>query len=231
MGFSRGPSIVTDGLVLALDAANTKSYPGSGTSLTDLSISGNTGTLEGGTTFSTGPSRFDTNATNQTTNNSLSLGTNIVFADTDEYTFSFMVKFRTSIQTTFQSLAGRMSTNPWLSLVPSATSFNMRYRQSGGTYHISSVVGYNIQANWANVVLTVDNSRTLSLYNNGEFVETFGSPTSTTFTINRLAGGYSSGGNYYALQGSFGPCYIYSKVLTAAEVLQNYNATKSRFGL
>ena len=37
MGFSRGPKIVTDGLVLALDAANSKSYPGSGTTWNDLS--------------------------------------------------------------------------------------------------------------------------------------------------------------------------------------------------
>jgi len=51
MGFSRGPKIVTDGLVLALDAANTKSYPGSGTTWNDLSGNGNTGTLNNGPTF------------------------------------------------------------------------------------------------------------------------------------------------------------------------------------
>ena len=45
MGFSRGPKIVTDGLVLCLDAANKKSYPGSGTTWTDLSGQGNNGTL------------------------------------------------------------------------------------------------------------------------------------------------------------------------------------------
>jgi uncharacterized delta-60 repeat protein len=52
MGISYNPRIVTDGLVLALDAANPKSYPGSGTTWTDLSGNGNTGTLTNGPTYS-----------------------------------------------------------------------------------------------------------------------------------------------------------------------------------
>ena len=51
MGISRGKSIVTDGLILYLDAANKKSYPGSGTVWSDLSGNANTGTLTNGPTF------------------------------------------------------------------------------------------------------------------------------------------------------------------------------------
>ena len=51
MSLSRGPKIVTNGLVLYLDAANKKSYPGSGTTWTDLSGNNNTGTLTNGPTF------------------------------------------------------------------------------------------------------------------------------------------------------------------------------------
>ena len=47
MGFSRGPKIVTDGLVLYLDAANQKSYPGSGTTWYDISGKGKHFTLDG----------------------------------------------------------------------------------------------------------------------------------------------------------------------------------------
>ncbi len=47
-----GPNIITNGLILELDAANRKSYPGSGTTWTDLSGNGNTGTLTNGPTFS-----------------------------------------------------------------------------------------------------------------------------------------------------------------------------------
>ena len=52
MGVFAGPEVVEDGLVLALDAGNTKSYPGSGTTWTDLSGNGNNGTLTNGPTYS-----------------------------------------------------------------------------------------------------------------------------------------------------------------------------------
>ena len=52
MALSHSPRIVTNGLVLALDAANIKSYPGSGTTWTDLSGIGNNGTLTNGPTYS-----------------------------------------------------------------------------------------------------------------------------------------------------------------------------------
>ena len=48
------PSIVRDNLVLYLDAANTKSYPGSGTTWTDISRKGTDGTLTNGATFNSG---------------------------------------------------------------------------------------------------------------------------------------------------------------------------------
>jgi hypothetical protein len=52
MAFTRGANVVTNGLVLCLDAANPKSYPGSGTTWRDLSGNSNTGTLTNGPTFS-----------------------------------------------------------------------------------------------------------------------------------------------------------------------------------
>ena len=54
MAFNYSPKISTDGLVLCLDAANTKSYPGSGTVWSDLSRGGNNGTLTNGPTFNSG---------------------------------------------------------------------------------------------------------------------------------------------------------------------------------
>ena len=52
MALAHSPHIVRDCLVLYLDAANTKSYPGSGTAMTDMSGKGNHGTLTNGPTFS-----------------------------------------------------------------------------------------------------------------------------------------------------------------------------------
>lgn len=54
MAFNFSPKIVTNGLVLYLDAANTRSYAGSGTVWNDLSRSGNNGTLVNGPTFNSG---------------------------------------------------------------------------------------------------------------------------------------------------------------------------------
>ena len=53
MAFAYSPKILTDGLVFAVDAANKKSYPGSGTTWTDLAGS-NDGTLTNGPTFNSG---------------------------------------------------------------------------------------------------------------------------------------------------------------------------------
>lgn len=53
MGFYRGPDLVRDGLIIAYDAGATRSYPGTGTTLTDLSKNGNTSTLTNGPTYST----------------------------------------------------------------------------------------------------------------------------------------------------------------------------------
>ena len=51
MAVASGPNVVEDGLVLALDAGNTKSYPGSGSTWTDT-VGSNNGTLTNGPTFS-----------------------------------------------------------------------------------------------------------------------------------------------------------------------------------
>ena len=51
MAFNYSPRIIQDGLVLYLDAANTKSYPTTGTTWSDLSRRGNNGTLTNGPTF------------------------------------------------------------------------------------------------------------------------------------------------------------------------------------
>jgi len=227
------PRIITDGLVLALDAANVKSYPGTGTIWSDLSGNGYSGSLVGATTFSHSPAKFDTNATSVTEENYLSVTPTINFEDASEYTLEFFVKLRSNAQSTFQSLTGRNSTNPWISLFPTNTSgaeWNIRYRQSGGTYINSSNIGYNLQLNWGLISLTVDSSRNVNIYLNGIFNQTI-TPTTTLFIINRVAGGYVAGDNYYVLQGSMASCRIYNKTLTAQEVLQNYNATKRRFGL
>jgi hypothetical protein len=90
MGLSHSPSIATNGLVLCLDAANRKSYPGSGTTWTDLSGNGNNGTLTNGPTYSSangGSLSFD--GTNDVVNSTTSI---IDRADGQEITVSCWIK-------------------------------------------------------------------------------------------------------------------------------------------
>ena len=232
MGLAHSPRIVTDGLVLALDAGNTKSYPGSGTNVSDLSGNGNDVTLFGATSYSSSPSRFETNATSRTDQNYLTIQ-QITFADGSEYTFDYWVKLNGLADATYNSLTGRNATNPWISLYPTntnGTSWNVRYRQYGGTYYNTSNISYDIKNNWGNITLSVDSSRNVGVYLNGEFQENV-NPTTTLFYVSVIAGGYDSGGSYYALQGSIASSKIYNKALTASEIKQNFNALRGRFGI
>ena len=69
MGLGHSPSVVTSGLVLALDAGNTKSYPNSGATWTDLSGNSNTGTLTNGPTFNSYEARTNVNLYSEQFNN------------------------------------------------------------------------------------------------------------------------------------------------------------------
>jgi len=227
-----GPKdIVTDGLILHLDASNPRSYSGSGTSWTDLSNNGYGGSLVGSTSYSTNPGRFDTNATTITQQSYLSTSSMITFLDGSEYTWDFFVKFRTSVQANFNSLIGRNTTNPWLSIFPTNTSgnvWNVRYRQNGGTFHNTSNINYDMVNNWGNIVLSVDTSRNVNVYLNGGFKETLNT-TSTLFYVNIIGGGYLGGPNYCVLQGSIGSCRFYNRALSQKEIMQNYNSLQPRF--
>ena len=87
MGSSAGPNIIDDGLIFCVDAKNTKSYPGSGTTWSDLSRSGNHGTLTNSPTFnSTGYFDFDG------TNDQVTMGTN-PFLGGAKSTVEFVLSF------------------------------------------------------------------------------------------------------------------------------------------
>ena len=92
MSYQTGPRIVTNGLVFCVDAADTNSYPGSGTTWFDLSGNGNNGTLNNGPTFNSanrGSIVFDG------TNDWISVTRNSSLSPTSEITEEAMI-FRTS---------------------------------------------------------------------------------------------------------------------------------------
>ena len=232
MAFFHSPRIVTDGLVLALDAANSLSYPGSGTTWTDLSGQGNNGSLFNGPTF-----------------NSLN-GGSIVFDGTDDYinigidkscnrfTGDFAVSAwvnRSNTGGTWGNIIGDYYTNStgnaleWQLMIDSTAQLFL-YNVTNG--YVISPIASGFSANtWINVVVTRIGS-TINLYANTNLVT---SVTNTT-TFGSATGNLNIGidGNNAAepFTGKIAGVMIYkNKGLSASEVQQNYQALKTRFGL
>lgn len=244
MGFYRGPQIVRDGLVLYLDAANTKSYPGSGTTWNDLSGNGNNGTLVNGPTFDSGnngsivfdgvndyisvPNQILGNLSND---NSLTVS---VFANVNEPSLTTRSgllcnqKYQSEVDPGGFGLViesfGRFAVN----LTKDVDGVKTSYESLG-------VSTLNRQQ-YAEYCFTYNSiTKTVITYKNG--IQQ-GSTTNPNYgwsknTTNRptVIGVNTQGGwgNFYKM--NIGISKIYNRALTAEEILQNYNATKSRYGL
>ena len=216
MGISAGPSGVSDGLVFQLDAANFRSYSGSGLTANGL-VGGIGGTLVNGVGFGT-------------TNNGF-----FTFDGSNDY-----INFGNS--STLQQSSGTLSA--WAKASSPGGGYRGIIAKQGvyGLFYTDSVLvaydwaadaprstGINIADNaWKNVVLTYQSgvSNGTRIYINGVSVLT------TTITIQSQGANLFGGAEANASQ--FAACQIssfnmYSRALTAQEVLQNYNATKGRY--
>lgn len=221
--------VVTGNLQLYLNAANTSSYPGSGTTWTDLSANAYATDLIGAPTFNTTHFTFDGTTEYVDTNQSLAAES-----------FSVGAWFRSSAAG-IKMIISKESTagNPW----------NYRIWLNGGTITAdmsqvttqslltSPLSTYN-NGNWYLVMFTRDDSNWY-LYVNGSQVNTKADPYTGSVTnaqelwIGRSAftqGGASPTGSYQ-FTGDIGQVFIYDDVLSPTEILQNYNATKATYGL
>ena len=227
MGFYRGPQIVTSGLVLHLDAANPKSYPGTGTTWYDRAGNLNGGVVNNATLYN-GPSFSSTN-----------MGS-LVFNGTNSY-----VRVDSTI---LQDSGGTI--NIWCkptgvpptgftgyifsSFGTNSDRFYMYIDTSGnfgiarGNPMVGIAAGVKPLNIWYNLVM-VWTSTTLSGYFNGiQFGATtsyIASGTTSNFSIGSYVGPFGT----QVFNGNIANVQIYNRALTAQEVLQNYNALKSRF--
>jgi hypothetical protein len=241
--FGGAQPIVTDGLVFAVDAANYQSYPGSGTTWTDLAGSNN-GTLTNGPTFDSGN------------------GGSIVFDDTDDIvvhgssnnltgdnlqTCTLSAWFKTTTTSVgYITSIKRQSTNSTLCTLhvnaTSAGSTNSGYagfmtRNNANNSH-TSVVDNNSGDGWNDGewhhLLGVVNGTTRTLYIDGEQkdTDTEGMQNVTGNTAPFTIGGFATSGfTDQFFGGNIANVSFYRRALSSTEVLQNYNALKSRFGL
>lgn len=240
MGNFIRPSIVRNGLILHLDAANPKSYIGTGTTVNDLSGNGYNGTLINGLGVSTtnaGVFTFDgvndwincgTPAKIGSTLTGLTVavwikptvaGVNCIAENGDSYaTNTFYM---------FQENATELTFNIYGQTVAATNDYSVRYCAS--TYQINN--WYYFVGTWTsgggfpNVYLNgvLSNGRTGG--NNVVTPRNGNTPLGIGARPNTVGGA----GNFFA--GNMGMVQMYDRALTATEILQNYNATKGRFGL
>lgn len=236
MGLAHSPRIVTSGLIMALDAGNAKSYPGSGTAWSDLSGRTNTCTLVDGPTYSAGAMVFDGTANRghvSSPSGRLSWSADTSFNQT--LTFNLWVK---SSDTT-----GYILSKPWngsgqynYSIQP--TSFNLLAGTTSNSITFTTVS----TGSWVNLVCWVDGT------NMGYYINS----ATTGSKAHSCSGAIPSSGNLnadlcvmslypygsgwagnasFSTQGSLAVCQIYNRVLSATEVAQNYAALRGRFGI
>jgi hypothetical protein len=226
MSLAHSPSLVLPGLVLCLDAANSKSYPGSGTTWTDLSGNGNNGELVNSPTYNSsnlGYFQFVTDDYARIQNNTA--------LDTQTPTVEVWVKTNATSQNGFWFEKGTVNTQ--YSLFQEGSVIQWRQRLTSGTLTNLSTTTANFinTSNWYQVVGTfVSGSR--RLYING--VQVNSDTLSGTIATNSggmsigVYGGYTGGRGYY-YNGNLSVCRVYNRVLTAQEIQQNYNALKGRY--
>lgn len=223
MAFSNGPVIITNGLVLSLDAADRNSYPGSGTTWTDTSGNGNNGTLTNGPTFdNTNGGRIYLDGTNDY------IALNSSIASSSPFTLDFWY-YPTRINSSYDQIYSSPD-NTDLQLFFHTTSKTLTTSIENVEIATSFTLASNNINQWYNIVWTY-NYVNRFVYVNNSVVQSNADTTAYTNNSTTVAiGSLPSGGGYF-LQGYFGSVKIYNRALSTTEIQQNYNALKSRFNL
>jgi len=235
MAFHHQPKIVTNGLALYLDAANPKSYPGDGTTWNDLSPTKNDGVISGPVynndsngvfEFSGGGQYVNLGSESNINPTSISLSAWVNWSSLSGYN---TVIERWSTTTTDQTY--------YLTNYTGTGKLDFYIRTPTGFNNLRSVSNTEVTINnWHYITATYDeNTNSMVMYNNamevdatvaiapaGPLQQTTSSMTAIGYDVNRSSSSFN---------GKIATSKIYNRALSDAEVLQNYNALKSRFGL
>jgi hypothetical protein len=254
MAFNYSPKIVTDGLVLALDAANVKSYPGSGTTWKDLSRGGNNGTLINGPTFNSangGSIVFDGvndyidcgNGSSLQITGSITVETWVYLTSlTNSNDLNLFSKYSNSGPNNqgwilFKSTGNYTSFGPGGSGGPTTNEFAWLATSNGSLSGALIGTGVQVSANtWYQVVGVFNSSNdSMQIYTNGilrrSSVRTGQTPGVLLNASRNVCVGATPDDNSRFIQGNIPLSRVYNRALTSTEVLQNFNATKTRYGL
>ena len=210
-----GPDIIEDNLVLCLDAANTKSYTGTGTAWNDLSGNGNNGTLTNGPTF-----------------NSDKGGCFIFDGSNDHVSFS-------SYSQPAYSSSSSFTWSIWLYPLDNSNDVIMGSRSNdldftklttnNFEYYSANFGGAMTLNEWQNICIT-KNGTSFTYYKNGSSIATQTSSITKPSKPFFIAGDTTSAAAEYS-NSRISVVAVYNTALTAAEVNQNFDVLKDRFEL
>ena len=223
--------IVQSGLVLHLDAGNAASYPGSGTTWTDLSSNSKNYTLTNGPTYSSSNGGIITfaGASSQYATSATTL-----FNSTTFNTYTMNLWAYPTGAGNFVSVLGQATVNTGYhySAIEISAGGTISFGQWTGGMTTIATSTKSLNA-WYNLVITY-NGTTATAYVNGASVGStniiWSSPGANTFmalmaidTTKMVTGAYASG--------SLGAFMVYNRGLTADEVTTNFNTLRSRYGI
>ena len=226
------PNIIEDGLVFTVDAANPRSYPGSGTAWNSLKNSNNSGSIDNSPTFSTNNNGFFTFDQVGDKVNYPSLLSLEALRTVSVWTKTPTTPTGTVISEGGKIMMGMSDTQFWIFKYNTGNSLYSSGNLSYGAYNVSvtSNTWYNLTA-----VMYGTGNNDFYLYVNGQ-------PVTLSYS-STVMGNYTNEGSWMAVNGKSGSTYynyyngsiaslnIYNRALSAQEIKQNYNALKGRFGL
>jgi len=231
MGLAHSPSIISDGLIFYLDAANSRSYSGSGNTANGL-VGGIGGTLVNGVGFTSsnnGLFSFDGS------NDYINLGNNI----SNSYSsLTIESTFKIGITNKKQAILSTYDSGLGWGLEILDNSFSNKFNFFG---FVSAGIATGVQSNTSallnqiyHVTAVYAGSSSLSIFINGVLSSSVGTTflnfTKNTNTNMQIGDDPDTGQSVY-FQGNIGQVKLYNRALPDTEILQNYNATRKRFGL
>jgi hypothetical protein len=230
MSQNYGANIITDNLAMHVDPANPKSYPGTGTTVYDLSGNSKNGSLIGGTSY---------NASNNGTfyfdgvNGVINFGTGSTFFPLTNFAIDMWFSSDGTTPTTGTS-PGLFGGTYGMRLFVGSSALSF-YLDSGTAFPgISSPSSYSFyNSSWHHVVAQ-STANTMSLYIDGSLAVSSSITTwlgITRWPTNSFNFGQDNNNVMYYFRGKMGPIKMYRRVLTATEVTQNFNAVRGRYGL
>jgi hypothetical protein len=217
------------GLILALDAANTKSYPGSGTTWTDISANGRVGTLTNGPTYNSANSGSIT-FTAASSNSVLLTGSTAV----SQATFTVWLR-RNGSQNDY---AGILFTRGGVSSSISGLSFfstvnNLAYNWNNAVASYSFNSGLTVPDGvWCMAALSLTSTAaTLYLCQSSGTTSATNTLAHSSTTFDGLKLGWDGTASSRYMNGSIASAHLYNRALSASEIQQNFNALRGRFSV